>query len=311
MVRTMAEKWFLAVNPHAGSDKGIRRWDSIERALVEAGVDFSFLFTGKRLDAREMVKEAIGDGWRNIAAVGGDGTVNEVVNGIFSQDVVPAGAIRFGLIQVGTGNDWARSVARANGLPGGVNALLSEKEAVQDVGYADYRTSGGKERRYFVNMAGFGFDAEVAFRTNRSKDLGKGGRFSYLRNLLAALIRYRPAETELVIDGVRHERVLFSLAAGIGRFNGNGMEQLPRAVMDDGYLDYVIYGDLKRLEIAANIKKLYRGGLEGHPKVEYGRCRAMMIRGNRDLRCECDGEMVEEGPYEIGLIPRALRVAVP
>ena len=106
----MDKKWLAVINPHAGNDRGLRHWDKIERLLMEEGVEAAPVFTGYRMHAAEICKKAVEEGWRRILAVGGDGTLNEVVNGLFSQAVVPPREVTVGLFQVGTGNDWARTM---------------------------------------------------------------------------------------------------------------------------------------------------------------------------------------------------------
>ena len=303
----MDKKWLAVINPHAGNDRGLRHWDKIERLLMEEGVEAAPVFTGYRMHAAEICKKAVEEGWRRILAVGGDGTLNEVVNGLFSQAVVPPREVTVGLFQVGTGNDWARTMEYPSSYEEMARCLARGRTFLQDVGVVTL----GKEKkreRVFVNVAGFGFDAWVAEKTNRAKDRGKGGRLTYFSSLIRGLAAYKASQATLTLENTVRSVDLFSLGVGIGKYNGGGIKQLPDAVMDDGLFDVVLYKKMSLWQMLSSLKQLYRGELEHHPKVEYHQADRVTLKDAPDLICECDGESVGYGPFTIRLIPRALRI---
>ncbi|HPJ70531.1 MAG TPA: diacylglycerol kinase family lipid kinase [Candidatus Mcinerneyibacteriales bacterium] len=303
----MDERWLAIINPHAGGDRGLRHWDRIERLLMEEGVETVPLFTGYRMHAAEICKRAVGEGWRRILAVGGDGTLNEVVNGLFSQPKVSPCDVTVGLFQVGTGNDWARTMEYPSSYEEMARCLARKETFLQDVGVVVSEKEKKKER-VFVNVAGFGFDAWVAEKTNRAKDKGKGGRLSYLSNMLKGLAAYKASRVTLSLEDSVRDVDLFSLGVGIGKYNGGGIKQLPQAVMDDGLFDIVLYKKMSLWQMFSSLKQLYQGGLEHHPKVEYHKTDRVMIREADNLFCECDGESVGYGPFAIRMVPKALRI---
>ena len=184
----MATEWFVIVNPNAGKRKGQQDWLTIARLLTEAGIDYINIFTEHRDHAMHLAHKYIEKGFRNIIVVGGDGTLNEVVNGIFTQSTIEPTEIRLGMIPVGTGNDWCRMYHISNDYKEAIDAIATGNEFLQDAGSVRYFNSLGIEKtRYFINMAGMGFDALVAKKTNRQKDQGKGGTFSYFINIFSSL----------------------------------------------------------------------------------------------------------------------------
>ena len=307
MEKEMDKKWLAIINPHAGSDRGLRHWDRIERLLMEEGVEVAPVFTGYRMHAAEICKNAVEDGWRRILAVGGDGTLNEVVNGLFSQSGVSPREVTVGLFQVGTGNDWARTMEYPSSYGEMARCLARGQTFLQDVGVVSFG-EGKKRERIFVNVAGFGFDAWVAEKTNRAKDRGKGGRFTYFLSMIKGLAAYKASRATLGLAHAVRDVDLFSLSVGIGKFNGGGIKQLPDAVMDDGLFDIVLYKKMSLWQMFSSLKQLYRGMLEHHPKVEYHKASRITIRQAPDLFCECDGESAGYGPFSIRLIPKALKI---
>jgi YegS/Rv2252/BmrU family lipid kinase len=307
MENHMDKKWLAIINPHAGSDRGLRHWDRIERLLMEEGVETAPVFTGYRMHAAEICKKSVEEGWQRILAVGGDGTLNEVVNGLFSQSRVTPRDVTVGLFQVGTGNDWARTMEYPSSYEEMARCLARGETFLQDVGVVALGEEKKRER-VFVNVAGFGFDAWVAEKTNRAKDRGKGGRLAYFSSLIKGLAAYKASRATLTIENSVWEVDLFSLGVGIGKYNGGGIKQLPHAVMDDGLFDIVLYKKMSLLQMLSSLKKLYQGALEHHPKVEYHQAGRITLKHARDLICECDGESVGYGPFSIRIIPRALRI---
>ncbi|HDS02378.1 MAG TPA: diacylglycerol kinase family lipid kinase [Firmicutes bacterium] len=304
----MDKRWLALINPHAGSEKGLRHWDRIERLLTEAGVEAVPLFTGYRMHAAELCENAVKEGWRKILAVGGDGTLNETVNGLFRQNEVSPADVTIGLFQVGTGNDWARTAEYPLAYEKMAECLAKGKTFYQDVGVVTYGEGHQKKERYFVNIAGFGFDAWVAEKTNRAKDRGKGGRLAYLSGLLTGLASYKAVSVSLMTDGATQKVDLFSLGIGIGKYNGGGMKQLPDAVMDDGLFDIVLYKKMSFWQLISGIKRLYRGELAEHPKIEYRRAASAKLGQAPGLFCECDGESVGYGPFAIRIIQKGLKI---
>jgi YegS/Rv2252/BmrU family lipid kinase len=307
----MKKKWFAIVNPNAGSRKIKRDWPLIKSLLNEAGFDFEYVFTNEPLHAIELVKEAIEAGKRNFIAVGGDGTFNEVANGLFSQNNVKQDEFILAAIPVGTGNDWGRMFGIPADYAKAIDIIKKGKTFVQDVGIAEYQDGDERKQRYFVNIAGMGFDALVAQKTNKKKKDGQSGAISYFINLLTSLFEFKPGQVHIEVDDESWDLNTFSLTVGICRFNGGGMKQSPLAIPNDGLFDLTVIKKIGFFTIAMQLKNLYDGSFINHPKILTDRGEKVRVSSDiPNFQLEVDGEGLGQGPYEFSILPRALKVVV-
>lgn len=306
----MKNSWFIVVNPRAGGGKGRVDWPTIEALLKAYEVEFDYAFTEHKHHAVEIAVKSINNGYKKIIAVGGDGTLNEVVNGIFIQKKFSPLEIVVGVIAVGTGNDWFRMYDIPLGYEECVKAIKAEYVFKQDVGKVEYWESMVQHSRYFVNAAGIGFDAEVAQRTNRLKDLGRRGAVLYMLSLLKALLGYHHTKVNVSVDGANVQENAFSLTLGIGRFNGAGMMQVPNAVANDGLYDITLIKKISKLGVVKNIHRLYNGSILNHPKISSYRGSVIEIKSEPPIKLEADGESLGESPFRFTILPEAINVVV-
>ena len=302
------QEWFVIVNPNAGNSKGRKDWEQICAGLKNNGLIWSEYFTERKGDAINISKEAIATGYRKILCVGGDGTLNEIVNGAFSQQICPTKNITLGLIPVGTGNDWGRMFGIPLNYEGAINIIKEGKTMLHDIGNVSYHNGLEKCERYFINIAGLGFESVVVKRTNIQKDKGKSGRAIYFYNLLMSLISYKNTKAEIIIDGNKTEARIFSLNVGNGRYCGGGMRQTPFAVPNDGLLDVTVIKEMGKIEIIMNLKILYDGTILNHPKVDGYKCKNVIVRSDSVLYVESDGESLGHTPAEFRLIPSSINI---
>ncbi len=302
--------WKVIINPKAGSGRGSKDWPIIKATLESKGLDYDFEFTKKRYHAVELAVTAINSGYRNIIAVGGDGTVNEIVNGIFIQQVAPTTDILLGAIAVGTGNDWARTYKVPWDYTLAVEAIIGRRDFLQDIGLASFYETRVRHNRYFANAVGIGFDGAVGFRFNRLKELGRRGKWLYMMALVHALITYRATRVYAKIDERSIKSDIFSATLGIGKFNGGGMLQAPDAVSDDGLFDMTIIRKLSKWNVLRNLPILYNGKIYEHPKISVVRAKDITIRSLPPMPMELDGEAVGHSPFTFKIIPKAIRVVV-
>ncbi len=297
------------VNPNAGNRKIRKDWPGIKKLLDKSGLKFEYVLTDYPLHAISLAAEAIKQGYRNFLAVGGDGTFNEVVNAIFKQDEIPYSDFLMGLIPVGTGNDWGRMFGIPKSYKGAIDVIKKKNVFVQDIGRINYFDGQNSTHRFFVNIAGMGFDALVAQKTNKQKEAGKGNTLSYFLNLLTSLFEYKPRIIHTDIDGDKYNFDTFSMSVGICRYNGGGMMQLPNAIPDDGLLDITIIKKIGLGTVAAQLRNLYTGQFVKHPKVATFRAREVHINSrNTDFMMEADGESLGYGPYHVTILPRSLKI---
>lgn len=308
------DKWLVIVNPHSGSNKCKRDWPKINKFLEEEQMEMVCKFTERQYHAIELVKKHIEeDGFTKVLAVGGDGTLNEVVNGVFQQERFKTTEITLGLITVGTGNDWGRMYEMPETYKKQVKMLTKGYTVLQDVGAANYRFSEDEQKRYFINIAGMGYDALVAQKTNHMKQKGKGGPVAYLVNLISGLFQYKSIHLDITADGKKvFSGKVFSMSIGICKYNGGGMMQLPDAIPDDGLFDIMVIRKTTKLRIVTNIKHLYDGSFVNMPEVSQYTGKNVTIRSkpSHKLYLETDGESLGHSPLDFEIVPKAIRLVV-
>lgn len=301
-------EWIAIINLAAGGGKTKKDWPVIAQILHNEGICYEPFFTDRRLHASIIARNKIKEGYSKIIVVGGDGTMNEVINGVFAQKRIHTTEVMLGMICVGTGNDWARTFHIPSDYEGAVRTIRQQRTFIQDAGLVNYQKNGKEWKRYFINIAGLGFGARVAERTNRMKAKGKSGTMLYLYSIFYSLMRYRAKDAVIEIDGKSYSRKIFSMNVGIGKYNGGGMIQVPHAIADDGLYSITLIRKIGKLNVLANIKKLYNGNITKHSKVETYMARTVQIDGTSMLKIETDGESLGHGPVRFQIIPRSVTV---
>lgn len=307
----MSQKWTVIVNPKASSGKCAKHWPKIKGLLEKYELDHEVIQTEYAGHAIKLAREAVESGSRRMLAVGGDGTVNEVVNGLFTQNSIDPSEVIIGQIPVGTGNDWGKTVGVPKGYDAAVKAVKEEKTIVQDVGYVDYHSEAGeKARRYFANIGGMGFQAFVGTIINPQKAQGKGGIMGYVQALVSGLRKYNSVPARYYVDGEKKGNTkVFSVAVGICQYNGGGMKQCPEAVYDDGLLDLTMIHDISKFKVLWNIPFLFTGTFVKRKEVFQFRGKEIKIE-SKDILLEVDGENLGGGDSVFGIKPMKLRVIV-
>lgn len=306
-----SDSWIVIVNPKAGSGRGLKDWPIISNQMYNSNLKFTCLFTEHKYHAIELTVKAINDGFRNIVAIGGDGTIHEVVNGIFIQKAVPTTDICLAVIPAGTGNDWIRMFGISKTYSEAVQSLVEKRTVLQDVGKVSYYETSVQHTRYMANVAGLGYDAVVNLEYNNLKDDGKYGKSLYLKSTFHTFLKFTPKKFRIRTDGnLFYEGMVFSGAVGIGKYNGGGMQQTPNAVFDDGLMDLTIIKKMSKLRIARNFKLLYSGNIYNIPTVIHTQASKIEIETWPETRIEIDGEAVGTSPFVFEMVPQCIRVVV-
>jgi diacylglycerol kinase (ATP) len=237
--------------------------------------------------------------------VGGDGTVNEVVNGIAGRDVDIA------VIPRGTGWDFVRTYGIPRRLDEALRVARDGRTREIDLGRATFRSWQGEEREtWFANIASAGMSGAIAQRANEtSKALG--GKVSYFWATLAVFSRWRSCEVTVEVEGETRRARLHDVVVSNGRYFGGGMEITPEAEPDDGLFDVLLIGDLSKRDLLVTLPKTYRGRHLPHPKAELLRGAEVRVDAERALPVELDGEQPGTTPARFEVAPRALRLVVP
>lgn len=308
------KRWLAIVNLLSGSRRCGRDWEHIARILYAHGIDFDTVFTGYRFHAIELAKRAIvEDGYRNLIAIGGDGTIHEVANGILLQQEVPSTEVRLGVIPVGTGNDWIRSYGIPREYEKAVEVIATGKEFVQDVAKGTYiNRKGEPESRYCVNISGAGLDAAVNLKVCQMKDKGKNGKLAYMSQLAKSVLSYRSCKMCVRVDGVNEAKgLIMSTSAGIGQFNGSGMWQLPNSVADDGLLDVTVIETMSIPRILTVVGRLFDGKIYSVKRVHNYKGRTVEFLADEVREVEIDGEALGTTPATFTIEDKRLKIIVP
>ncbi len=302
-------KWLAIVNLAAGGGKSGKDWDKIAELLSKHGFNYDAEFTTRRLHAMVIARNKIDEGYKRIIVVGGDGTMNEVINGVFAQKSTPTTEIMLGMITVGTGNDWAKMFDLPTEYEAAIETIKLQKTFVQDAGLVTYQRKNQTWNRYFINIAGMGFGAKVVAKSNKMKDKGKSSPSLYKMNIFTSLLRYKSIRASIHIDGETFDRKVFNLNIGIGKFNGGGMMQIPDAIADDGLYSITLIKKMGKLRVIASMKMLYNGKIGSHKKVETYTAKSISIDSpKRQLLLETDGETLGHSPMEFQIIPKSVKV---
>ena len=301
--------WFAVLNVYAASKQAVKRWAKAEKRLKDRGVVYHGNRTGRSGNAMEITFDACMAGYRKFIAVGGDGTVHDVLNGIatfvdWSADNGRESLLSeftLGVIPVGSGNDWIKSAAVPKDVSDAVDVLVDGTVRRQDVVRVSLMDKDQRElsRTYMANVGGVGIDARVCERVNALKKQGMRGRILYVTSLVKAIRQRKPKMARVVCDGrTVFDGAYFSMAFGIGKYSGGGMRQTPEAVLDDGLLDMTVIPELPLCRIAREAPRLFTGTFLKVRELVSMKCRTVSIcpYGSDELEpVEVDGEVVGRG----------------
>jgi diacylglycerol kinase (ATP) len=301
-------KLTVIVNPHAGRRRVEREIPELERNLRSKGLDYVLLRTEGPGDATRFAREGLEGGGRFVVAVGGDGTVNEVVNGMLDAEGKPVGEDPvLGVVAAGSGSDFVRTF----GLPGDATRacshLTGDNTYPLDIGKITYATpGGGTDTRYFVNVAEAGLGAAVAARADRMSP--RLGQAKYFVGFWLTLPRFKLADVRVRADRKTYEGPAYMIVVGNGQYYGGGMKVSPRSYPGDGVLDGVVFKGPKS-DAFTMIPKIYRGEHVPHPHIEELRVKGeLVVEADRPLPIEADGEVLGDTPATFAVIPHPIKM---
>ena len=294
------------INPAAGRGRAARAWTNIQAHLSEPVETHQTDAPGH---ASRLTAQAIKRGADTIVAVGGDGTINEVVNGFFEDDKLISDRAMLGIVPHGTGSDFIKMLSLPQDQQEAAMLVEARRPSEMDVLKVRYTTVEGiSASRYSINITSFGMGAMVASRVNRSSKLF-GRKLSYMLALMRTAITFSGNSVLISIDdGRTTEAKVTTVAVGNGRYQGGGMLMCPRAVVDDGLLDVTLVEFLRIPELIRNLPMLYNGEIYRHPKVQVLQVKRLRADSKELVPIEIDGEAVGWLPVEISIVPRVMRV---
>ncbi len=321
--------WLAVVNPHAGSGRTASEWKKAEQMLISRGIAFTCRMTDCRQHATEIACRAAEEGYRRFIAVGGDGTIHEVLGGIacaignarLNGGKMDLSEFYLAVIPVGSGNDWIKAHGITHDTASVVGLIEKGSFALQDIAKVTVlEHSRGKEGgdmlvpgpySYMVNIGGAGLDARVCDRVNYQKNRGKKGRMLYINSLVYNLVHGDIFNVSIECDGnVVYDGECLSVAFGIGQYSGGGLRQTPDAVTDDGLLDYTVIPPVSVMEMLKDGPRLFNGTFTKADFLVCGRCRSMTVytAPGHTAPVEVDGEIVGALPVRIEILPQQINV---
>lgn len=298
----------VIVNPAASGGRVRQQWPQLRETLRHGGLRFDAELTARPGHATEIARQALEQGFRYFVAVGGDGTVHEVVNGLVTERRVPP-EVTLSIIPGGTGSDYVRLLGLSRDPAQACQTTLGQQTRTMDIGEIECLSDGEPVTRYFVNVAGLGFDGDVAVRMRHmSKRIS--GTLPYLTNLVLTLLSYENKDVQLSVDGQPLQGRYNSVIVCNGQYFGGGMWVGPQAAPDDGIFDLVLLKDLNKLEFLLNVPRVYKGTHLTHPKVQALQGREVQVEARQRMFIQAEGELVGEAPVTFRIIPGALNLRV-
>ena len=305
----MADDVVFVVNPASANGSTRRHWPEIARQAADAGLAGPALLSEGPGQIADLTRQACEEGARLVVAVGGDGTVNEAVNGLLA--VEPERRAELATIPRGTGKDFARSFGIPTAVEKAVGVARSGATRTVDAGRATFvRSDGSEAESYFANFAGAGISGAVAARANASSK-ALGGKLAFFRATTSVFMRWKNTDYEVEIDGARRSGRMLEVIAAIGGQLAGGMRLAPEADPGDGLFDVVLIGDATKLDFVRTLPRIYRGTYLPHPRAEVVRGRRLRIETASPLPIALDGEQPGTTPAAFEIVPGALRLRVP
>jgi YegS/Rv2252/BmrU family lipid kinase len=287
----------VIVNPIAGNHKCRRSIPELTSKLLERGIAHHLKFSQYHGHIKQLALQAKERGCKTIIVCGGDGTINEAINALVDSDV------KLGVLPLGTGNDFARTLGIKEDLDFACNVLRDEKVRKVDL----VKVNGDK---YYGSVGGIGFDAEVASWANRYKRFAPGATI-YLLAILAKLFTYKFKKVAIAHDTGNHTGEILMAAIGNTEWYGGGINITPTAIMDDGVLDICVVDKINKFKLLLLLPSAFKGNHARFSEVKLYRTKKISISSETPLQLLGDGEILGETPVSLEVIPHALNIIAP
>ena len=303
------EKTVFVVNPASANGSTGRRWPAIAHAAAAAGLTGQTLLSERPGHVAELTRRAAEDGASLVVVAGGDGTVNEAVNGLMR--VAPERRPELAVLPRGTGTDFVRTFRIPTDPERAIEVARSGRTARIDVGQVRYTGwDGAPGESWFANVGSAGMSGAVAQRANSSSK-ALGGKASFLWATLAVFARWKNTDVSVEADGEQRQGRMLDVVVANCQFLGGGMWMTPEADPADGLFDILLIGDITKWDLVTTLPKIYRGRHLPHPKAELLRARHVSVEAPVQLPVELDGEQPGTTPATFEVVPGALRLRVP
>lgn len=301
----------IIVNPAAAGGSARKIWEKSFYQVRSVLGAFETVITCKPGHATDITREAITSGYQKIIGFGGDGTLNEIINGFFESHEPLNPDAKIGMLTQGTGRDLSRSLKLSRDLNRALEHIREDQSRTIDVGYVHYHTNEHHtEGRYFANISSFGLGGEVdLLMKERFQKLGWNGSIAYLTAILTSLARYRNPSIELSVDGDPvWEGPIRNVAVANGRYFGGGLQIAPEADLQDGLLDVVIIGEVGVPYLLRHAHYFYQGRHSSLNGISCYKGKQIEVQGPGRTHLDIDGEPVGRLPATFSVVPNALNI---
>ncbi len=303
-------KWGIVYNPRSGLQRLARkRWKAIREYIVSRRIPFEYNVVQDYMSAEEIARGYANRGFKTIVAVGGDGIVSDVANGIMSSELADKSSVAIGIIPNGIGNDFADFWGLTSDYKDAIDVIIEGRKKSIDVGYSSYYISGYYRKRYFINSMNIGTGAQVSQITDNIKRSIAAKWLAYVCALFIILFLKKTYRTHIVINEEHIRGRVMTICIG----NAHGYGQTPSAVPYNGWLDVtVIYRPGKVLQIVKGLWMSINGSLFNHKKVKIYRTKRVKVLRVKNALTDVDGKIYKHGfPLEIGILNEHLTIIIP
>jgi YegS/Rv2252/BmrU family lipid kinase len=301
MNRTDVRNILIIINPVAGKGRTIEIMPKIKEKLdpLKNEIEYKLILSNYAGEISEITKRHYDLGYREFIAVGGDGTLSELINGL---DFAKLESVKIGIIPLGTGNDFVKNFSEKNDVNLVLDAVIHDQTKTVDMGIVN--------SHMFINVCSFGIDGPIIKDTEKYKKIFPG-KFSYLFSTLKAGITFKPKKVKVQIDDQIYKGQMILVAVGNGKYFGGGMKVCPDALLTDGLFDICLVKDVSKAKFMKEISKVYSGRLGEVNEVTYSKGRFIRIEvEDGQYLINVDGNLVGTTPVEISIIENAVRVFV-
>lgn len=302
-------KWGIIYNPRAGIQRlSRRRWKEIREYIVSRRIPFEYNIPQEYANAEDIAAGYVNRGFKTIVVVGGDGILNDVINGIMNSDIEDKSTVSIGIIPNGIGNDFASYWGLTSDYKDAIDTIISGRKRMIDVGYVSHYVAGIHKKRFFVNAVNIGLGAQITKITDWTKRFFAVKSLSYIAALFAILFVKKTHRAHVLINDEHIRGRIMTMCVG----NAHGYGQTPSAVPYNGWLDVTVIYRPEQWQVIKGLWMMIRGRLYNHKKVNIYRTRKIKVLRVRNAITDVDGKLYKHGfPLEIGVMHEVLKVIIP
>jgi len=301
---------YIIINPKIGKRKLKRFSRYFFKILDDKSIEYKSVASLYKGHGIELAREAIENGAEKILVVGGDGTINDVINGIMIfKHLRDISHIQLGLIPLGTGNDWGRYWKIPKKYKRAIDVFIRGNSSLVDLGCVTYHRNNEKQEHHFINSVGFGLDCSVVITAEKLKQYIGSHSILYFIALLFTMFKHKVKNIVIKDSKATYDTTLYTINIGNGCYSGGGMKQNPNADPTDGVFDSMMMKKPTLHYVITAITCLFNGTLLMHPAITSFKSKKIDLEGDDYLPFEADGVVVHAfAPYQVSIIPHAIQM---